>query len=43
MNESENLMKGPVHEDYFFIVQDDLVLMTAKKKNQLDEKERLLT
>ena len=31
MNESEKLMKGSVHEDYFFIVHDALVLMTAKK------------
>ena len=32
MKEAENLMKGSVHEDYFFIVHDDLVLMTAKEK-----------
>ena len=25
-------MKGSVHEEYLFIVHDDLVLMTAKKK-----------
>ena len=31
MNEAEKLMKGSVHEDYFFIVHDDLVLMTAKE------------
>ena len=30
MNEADNLMKGSVHEDYFFIVHDDLVLITAK-------------
>ena len=31
MNEAEKLMKGSVHEDYFFIVHDALVLMTAKE------------
>ena len=31
MKEAENLMKGSVHEDDFFIVQDALVLMTAKE------------
>ena len=31
MKEAEKLMKGTVHEDDFFIVNDDLVLMTAKK------------
>ena len=31
MNESENLMKGSVHRDDFFIVHDDLVLLTAKE------------
>ena len=31
MKEVENLMKGFVHEDYFFIVHDSLVLMTAKE------------
>ena len=30
INESGKLMKGSVHDDYFFIVHDDLVLMTAK-------------
>ena len=30
MKEAENLMKGSVHEDDFFIVHDALVLMTAK-------------
>ena len=30
-NEREMLMKGSVHEDKFFIVHDDLVLMTAKE------------
>ena len=29
MKESENLLKGSVHEDDFFIVHDALVLMTA--------------
>ena len=31
MKEAENMMKGSVHEDDFFIVHDDLVLMTAKE------------
>ena len=31
MDEAEKLMKGSVHEDDFYIVQDDLVLMTAKE------------
>ena len=31
MKEAENLMKGYVHEDDFFIVNDALVLMTAKE------------
>ena len=31
INESENLMKGSVHEDDFFIVHDALVLMTSKE------------
>ena len=31
MKEAENLMKGSFHEDYFFIVHDDLVLMTEKE------------
>ena len=31
MKEAENLMKVSVHEDDFFIVHDDLVLMTAKE------------
>ena len=34
MKEAENLMKGSVHEDYFFIVHDALVLMTAKETIQ---------
>ena len=34
MKEAENLMKGSVHEDDFFIVHDDLVLMTAKETIQ---------
>ena len=31
MKEADNLMKGSVHEEYFFIVHDALVLMTAKE------------
>ena len=31
MNEAENLMKGSVHEEYFFIVHNTLVLMKAKE------------
>ena len=31
MKEAENLMKGSVHEDDFFIIHDALVLMTAKE------------
>ena len=31
MKEAENLMKGSVHEDDFFIVHDALVLMTTKE------------
>ena len=31
MKEAENLIKGSVHEDNFFFVHDDLVLMTAKE------------
>ena len=31
MKEVENLMKGSVHEDDFFIVHDALVLMTVKE------------
>ena len=34
MNHIVNLMKGSVHEDDFFIVHDDLVLMTAKETIQ---------
>ena len=30
MNEAEKLMKGSVHEEYFFIFHDDLVLITEK-------------
>ena len=30
-NEAENLMKGSVHEEDFYIVHDALVLMTAKE------------
>ena len=30
MKEAEKLMKGSVHEDDFFIVHDDLLLMTSK-------------
>ena len=31
MKEAENLIKGSVNEDDFFIVHDDLVLMTSKE------------
>ena len=31
MKEAENLMKGCVHEDNFFIVHDSIVLITAKE------------
>ena len=31
MKEAENLMKGSVHDDDFFIIHDALVLMTAKE------------
>ena len=31
MKEAENLIKESVHEDYFFIIHDALVLMTAKE------------
>ena len=34
MREAENLMKGSVHEEYFFIIHDALVLMTAKETIQ---------
>ena len=34
MKETENLMKGYVHEDDFIIVDDALVLMTAKETIQ---------
>ena len=34
MKKEENLMKGSVHEDDFFIVHDALVLMTAKETIQ---------
>ena len=32
VNEAENLIKGSVHEDSFFIVHNALVLITAKEK-----------
>ena len=32
MNESENMIKGSVHEDDYYIVHDALVLITAKEK-----------
>ena len=39
MNEAENLMKGSVHEDDFYIVHGALVLMTAKEMiNWMKEK-----
>ena len=31
MKEAENLMKGSVHEDIFFIINDALVPMTANE------------
>ena len=31
MREAENLMKGSIHEDNFFIIHDALLLMTAKE------------
>ena len=31
MKEADNLMKGSIHEDDFFIVHDALVLMTLKE------------
>ena len=31
LNEAEKMMKGSVHEEYFFIFHDALVLMTAKE------------
>ena len=34
MKEAENLIKGSVHEENFFIVHDALVLMTAKETIQ---------
>ena len=34
MKEAENLMKGSVHEDDFFIVHDALVLLTVKETIQ---------
>ena len=43
MNEVEKLMKGSVHKDDLFIVNDVLTLMTAKGKNQLDETKRVIT
>ena len=39
MDEAENLMKGSVHEDDFYIVHDALVLMTSKETiNWMKEK-----
>ena len=35
MKEAEKLIKGSVHEDYFFIVYDALVLMTVKETIKL--------
>ena len=43
MNEAEKLVKGSVHDDDFYIVQDAVVLMKSKEKNKQDETERLLT
>ena len=31
MKEADKLMKGSVHEEYFFIVHDALVLMISKE------------
>ena len=31
MNEAENMMKGSVNEDDFYIFHDDLVLIKAKE------------
>ena len=31
MKEAENLMKGSIHEDDFFIIRDALMLMTEKE------------
>ena len=42
INEAEKMMKGSVYEEYFFIVHDALVLMTAKKTiNWMRKKEYL--
>ena len=42
MNEAEKLIKGSVHEYYFFIAHDDLVLMTEKETiNWMRQKEYL--
>ena len=42
MKEAENLIKGSVHEDDFFIVHDTLVLMTAKETIEwMKEKNRI--
>ena len=39
MNEAEKLMKGSVQEDDFYILNDDLVLMTASETiNWMKEK-----
>ena len=43
MNEAEKLMKGSVHEDYFYIVHDALVLMTAKETINWMKEKRVLT
>ena len=41
MKEAENLIKGSVHEEDFFIFHDALVLMTAKEtiESIMDDKE----
>ena len=40
MKEAENLMKGSVHEDDFFIVRDALLLMTVKETIERMKKRR---
>ena len=42
MKEADKLMKGSIHEDNFFIVHDDLVLMTIEGDVHIDQIEELL-
>ena len=42
MKEAENLIKGSVHEDEFFIIHDALQLIYRKGDDQMDEIEELL-